>query len=923
MLLALTLALQAGAQFPPMPQRHVPDSGVIASGARVTPAGVQSVFEGQVGGVRFGRNPAELWVAVPNHAYHLAWRENRVLSQAAFVGRPGVQGVSLDPASGRVLVTAVSKLPSDVAQSRLPGGRPLNRSKSVALLFAYSGDETVRITAGRDTTPALRGGVPPDSASVVAQSPALGDFMAGAPAAAAQAVGASKRLAVVPLPANDALAVLDAADATLLRTIPLGVLPVSAVIADNGTVAWVSNFGGPKPRNGSRAAAECCDPRAESVRVDNRGVALSGSVTRVDLVEGRVTDVISVGLHPTSLVWDQRRQLLFVANGNSDDVSVVDTRRKMVASTLTLAPFRQNKIGLAPTAVALAPDHNTLFVALGGVNAVAVLDVSAVAGAAGVAPLRGLIPTGWYPSSLDISSDGVTLAVGTLFGVGSGNGTLSGLSSGYVHAVRGAVNLISVPGAEQLAAYTTSVAHNNRLTLATSRDAPDIAPRRGVAARAVPERPGEPSLIDHVVYIIKENRTFDQVLGDIGKGARDPSLVMYGRDVTPNAHAIAEQFVLLDHFFASGGNSADGHQWLTQANETEYPMWPLYFGRSYPSEGNDPLTYSSGGFLWEAAQSRGKRVVVFGEYAPAASDSIPTVRSRLLSQYRDSLPHNPAFFRSLLTKRYNTRSAIPSLDKILVREYPGWTQETPDVIKADVFLEHLREWETRGDMPNLAMVILPSDHTVGTTPGWCTPRACVADNDLALGRIVEGLTHSAFWKSMAVLVVEDDAQDGVDHIDGHRTVALVASPFARRGVIDSTFYSQPSMVKTVELMLGLPALSMFDLVATGMHASFLAPHEKPDFTMFTALAPQQSLYETNQRLGAIRGPFAAERRKAALASSRMRFDEPDAAPSDALNRILWHDARGWSVRYPGVRQALFFPLAVAIDDDERPNRRKR
>jgi len=186
-------------------------------------------------------------------------------------------------------------------------------------------------------------------------------------------------------------------------------------------------------------------------------------------------------------------------------------------------------------------------------------------------------------------------------------------------------------------------------------------------------------LIDYVVYIVRENRTYDQVLGDIGKGASDSSLVQYGRDVTPNAHALAEQFVLLDHFFASGGNSADGHNWLTQAIETEYPMWPLYTGRSYPSEGVDPLAYSSGGFLWEAAQAKGRTVRVFGEYAPSPQWDSASVRTSLLAQYRDSQPHNPAYFRGLVAKRYNTRSDIPSLDRLLVREYPGWTQTIPDV----------------------------------------------------------------------------------------------------------------------------------------------------------------------------------------------------------------------------------------------------
>jgi hypothetical protein len=397
---------------------------------------------------------------------------------------------------------------------------------------------------------------------------------------------------------------------------------------------------------------------------------------------------------------------------------------------------------------------------------------------------------------------------------------------------------------------------------------------------------------------------------------------MYGRDVTPNTHALAEQFVLLDHFFASGGNSADGHQWLTQANETEYPMWPLYYGRSYPSEGNDALAYSSGGFLWESAQARGLRTISFGEYAPAPSDSVATVRSGLLQQYRDSQPHNPAYFRSVLGRMYDTRSPIPSLDKILVREYPGWTQEVPDVVKADVFLDHLREWNDAHTMPNLVLVILPSDHTVGTSAGWCAPKACVADNDLALGKMVEGLTHSEFWKRMAILVVEDDAQNGVDHIDGHRTVALVASPYAKRGAIDSTFYSQPSMVKTIELMLGLPAMSIFDLVAREMRESFIADGASPDLTPFTALMPKQSIFELNQKVGAIQGPFAAERKRAAVASARMNFREPDAAPSDKLNRILWFDAQGWGKPFPGVKRSLFFPMSLDISDEDRDEKKK-
>jgi hypothetical protein len=631
----------------------------------------------------------------------------------------------------------------------------------------------------------------------------------------------------------------------------------------------------------------------------------------VDLVKGVVERDIVAGRHPTSLAWDQRGNRLYVADGNSDSVTIIDTKTQS-ATRMSVAPFRQRQIGLSPTAIALSPDGRTLFVALGGANAVAMYDVSGPR-----ARLAGLIPTAWYPNSLDVSADGKLLAIGALLGVGSGEGTTSGKRGRYVHANRGSVNVLPVPTAAELLAFTTAVAANNRLTPASSGAPPTLA--KSNVPRAVPQQPGDPSLINHVVFIIKENRTFDQVLGDGDRGARDSSLVQYGRDVTPNAHALSEQFVTLDHFFASGGNSADGHNWLTQATETEYPMWPLYFGRSYPSEGNDALAYSSGGFLWESAQAKKKTVTIFAEYAPSLEKSSAAVRSQMFEQYMQR-PDDYALHREMLRARYNTQSQIPSLDRTLIREYPGWTLEAPDVVKAGDILWHLGNWESSGQMPNLVMIILPSDHTEGTSPDWCTPKACVADNDLALGKIVQGLSHSRFWKDMAILVVEDDAQNGVDHIDGHRTVALTISPYARRGIVDSTFYSQPSMVKTIELMLGLPAMSLFDLVATDMRASFIDATAKPDMRPYTALTPKQSLLEKNKRVSALTGPHAAERRTAALASARMSFDGPDEAPSEALNRILWHDAKGWKATYPTVRRSLFFPMSVDIADEDRDER---
>jgi YVTN family beta-propeller protein len=885
-LFALALALQQ--PTPDVPQRSVADPGVIATGQRISPAGVQTVFTGRVGGVRFGSSSDEIWVAVPGNAFRLQWRANKVIARPAVDGRPGIYGVSVDPATHRAFVSFVGRVPR-AEQER-------TRARDMAQVHIFGA--------------AVNG----DSAQGEGNSGALGDYMAGAPAIAARSGSDGRRVAVLPLPANDELAVLDADNAEVIRFVKLGVEPIAAAISADGRVAYVTVLGGAKPSAGSRSARQCCDPRAEAVRVDARGIAEAGNVTRVDVVTGTVVKEIPVGRHPTAIVWDERGAKLYVADGNADSVTVIDTRSDAVVARIAIAPFRERRIGLAPTALALSHDARTLYVALGGVNAVAVYDV-------GDAPARmrlvGLVPTAWYPSTLDASSDSKFLAVGALFGVGSGEGSTGG-SPGkrgrYVHAVRGSVSVIPIPSPAELTAFTTAVAANNRLTLASSVAAPPVA--GAMRPMAVPLRPGDPSLINHVVFIVKENRTFDQILGDLDRGDRDSSLVIYGRDVTPNTHALAEQFVTLDHFFASGGNSADGHQWLTQANETDYPMWPLYYGRSYPSEGQDPLAYSSGGFLWENAQLKGKTVTVFGEYAPAPLTNSESFRSATLEQYR-LRPTDYAFHRAALKKRYDTRSEIPSLDRTLVREYPGWTMEVPDVVKAADILSHLGEWEASGAMPNLVMVILPSNHTTGTSAGWCTPRACVADNDLALGQIVQGLTHSRFWKDMAILVVEDDAQDGVDHVDGHRTVALAISPYARRGVVDSTYYSQPSMVKTIELMLGLPSMSIFDLVATDMRASFVEPETQPNTTPYTAIEPRQSLYDVNPPVRAITGPHASERRLAALRSARMSFEGPDEAPSDALNRILWHDVHGWNTPYPTLKRSVFFPMSVYIDDEDR------
>jgi hypothetical protein len=424
---------------------------------------------------------------------------------------------------------------------------------------------------------------------------------------------------------------------------------------------------------------------------------------------------------------------------------------------------------------------------------------------------------------------------------------------------------------------------------------------------AVPVAAGDPSLIEHVVYIIKENRTYDQVFGDLPHGNGDSSLLLFGEDVAPNQRRLAREFVLLDNLYATGGNSGDGHQWATQANESDYAMWPGYTGRSYPFDGADPLAYAPGGFIWDGARQMNKTVRIYGEFVPAERGVAPKEREALLQEWEKGAD---------FSNRWKPTPRVQGMAEFVAPDFPAFNLAIPDVVRADLFLRDLRAWEQAGTMPNLVMMLLPVNHTYGTAPTLSTPQAMVADNDLAVGRVVEALTRSRFWPRMAIFVVEDDAQDGVDHVDGHRTVALAVSPYVRRHHVDSTFYSQPSILKTIELMLGLPPLSIFDRIAIDMRASFT---DEPDLAPYTAVVPAQSLHDVNPLPSALKGAA----REAALASARMRFDVPDAAPTDRLNRIVWHAIRGWNATYPGVRRAVFAPLSIDLDDDERQEAGRR
>jgi len=878
-LLQILLALAplgARGQTAERPARAVPDPGVVTTRQAISPAGAQSVFEGRVHGVAFGTSSATIYAIISASSggafFELDWATNKVVRFTRDTARPGMQGVAFDPASGEPLMTGV-------AASSNSG----KREGGVELLAM--GAAGARVLADH-----------------------LGTDVVGGVAIAALKNQQGERCAVVPLTRNDELAVFDLEAARLKGKVKTGIAPFGAVIDATGSVAYVSNWGGRIPTNVDVTARTGYDPAADRVVVDGRGIASTGTVTRVDLLTMQATATIPVGLHPGALYWDHERNRVYVANSNSDSVSVIDTRSNVVARTIAIQPFERRVGGIAPNAVAADAVGKRLYVACGGINAVAVVTI---AEGADFGTLEGLIPTGWYPTHLGLSPDGKYLAVSTLLGVGSGwnseavkllektNGLDLQIAPNrrYVHAYRGSVQVLPVPEPAQLAGYTTAVAENNHLRLEGDVRGKSEAGRsesaRATAPAPAPNRAGDPSLVEHVVYIVKENRSYDQVLGDMSKGNSEPSLLVFGPDVTPNQHRLADQFVLLDNFYAAGGNSADGHQWVTQAAETDYCYWPGYFGRSYPKNGNDPLAYANSGFIWDAALGQKKSVQIFGEYVGDMPGLKLDARAGMLQEYKEGRE---------FSGRFNTVAPIAPMNKILAKDFPAYGLQAPDVVRAKIFLAHLKEWEAKGQMPNLTIIQLPSDHTAGTTPGFSTPKACIADNDLALGQIVEGLSKSSFWKKMAIFVVEDDAQAGLDHVDGHRTVALAISPYIRRGAVDSTFYSHPSMLKTMELMLGLPTLSLFDLIANDMRNSFQAT---ADLTPYTVQTPKQSIYDLNPPAQALHGAA----RRAALASMRMNFMEPDAAPVEVLNRIIWHDAMGWQRAYPKGRRAVFAPYA--------------
>lgn len=668
----------------------------------------------------------------------------------------------------------------------------------------------------------------------------------------------------------------------LLRAFDVGVAPYGIVLA--GHKAYVSNWGGRRPD-----ASSVTGPagRGTLVRVDPvRYIANEGSVSVVDLAAGRVLSEVLVGLHSSGLARTPDGRYVVVANAGSDSLCVIDTRTDRLIDIISLRWHPNDFFGASPNALAFDATGRQLYVCNGTQNAVAV-----VAFKPRKAKLLGLIPVGWFPGDIVFDAARRTLHVANIKGIGSWKKYAPGQTNHFnSHQYFGTLSLVPVPNKAELARHTQAVLRNYRRAVVELARLPA---RPGQPPRPVPERVGEPSVFKHVVYVIKENRTYDQVLGDMPEGNGDPSLCIFGERITPNQHKIAREFVLLDNTYCSGILSADGHQWADTAFATDYLEKSFAgFPRSYPDgmedDDIDALAYAPSGFIWDNALAHGKTLRVYGEFAITETrwkDPAKSGKPRFLDYYRD-------FINGTGLIEIWSRPAIESLRSYLCTNTVGWDMDIPDVFRAAQFIKELRQFETKGEFPNLVIICLPNDHTSGTRAGSPTPAAQVADNDLAFGQIVEAISHSRFWKETCILAIEDDPQNGWDHVSGYRTTAYVVSPYTKRRAVVKTNYNQTSLLRTIELILGLPPMNQMDASATPMFDCFT---HTPDFTPFTAVPNNVPLDEMNPEPKAIQDPIL---RRYALASAKLPLDKIDQCPEDLFNRILWHAMKGPRTPYP-------------------------
>jgi YVTN family beta-propeller protein len=655
------------------------------------------------------------------------------------------------------------------------------------------------------------------------------------------------------------------------------------------------------------ASAPQCQPYGVTLSADGKTAYVSDwgehSVSMISTATHSLMGKVTVGTHPMALETNpvSARHEVYVANGDGDSVSVIDTSTNTVSRTLDLAPYQAAPVGSNPDALAVSADGRTLYVSNGGNNDVAVIDLDASTN-----PIQGMIPTAWYPTGVRLSKDGQTLYVINAKGLGAGpnpayqQGKYAPPQQYVGSMMHGTLSVVSSPAGPGLQRYTEQVVRNNGFDERDKvRSAQNGEGDEG--GSVIPRRVGDPSPIKHVIYVVKENRTYDEVLGSLGKGNGDPSLNLFGEDSAPNIRDLARQFVTLDNFYASAEVSADGWNWSTAANANNYVqrMWPANYsgrGRGYDFEGGNYATAPNvdphNAYLWDRLAGAGKTFRNYGFFTVfGSSPAVPEPTAKNL-QGRTS-PTFPGYNLSIADSPCGPASLTkPS-------RYTEWENE-------------FKHYEAGSDLPAFEFVRFPNDHTRGTSPGAETPRRYVADNDYAVGKLVDTVSHSKYWSSTAIFVVEDDAQDGPDHVDAHRTEALVVSPYTQTGKVDSTLYGTVSMLRTMELVSGLKPLTQFDASATPMLNSFSS---KPNTKAYAARVPQVLSPECPTGQGASGATTNTADSPMAAESAAMNFDTADAPDNRLLNQAIWQSVKGADSPMPEPKNATMAPPTPSRDAD--------
>ncbi|MGB4769989.1 MAG: alkaline phosphatase family protein [Chitinophagaceae bacterium] len=652
-----------------------------------------------------------------------------------------------------------------------------------------------------------------------------------------------------------------------------GVAPFGVVVANDKV--YVTNWGGPQVTDSSRVTAGV--PWGLAYTDKTTGATAEGSVSVYDAVSGRVLKQIKTGLHPNEIISSSDGKFLYVSNGNSDDVTVIATKNDQVSEQIPVGMYRANfkKEGSSPNGLVLDRENTRLFVSNGMDNAVAIVRLGKLSAShsKGSSFIEGFIPTEAYPSGSALIND--TLVVANLESEGA-NVINANRKARGIHYQLGSVSIIPLPGAEVLKGYTALAFES---AMFSKMDALSELPRADVLPVPVPERIGEPSVFKHVVYIIKENKTYDQVFGDMKEGRGDSSLCVFGERITPNIHALARTFGWMDNYYASGKSSAEGHQWSNAAIVSDYVEKNVRaWFRSYPHRQTDAMVYNKQGYIWNNAVTHGKTVRIYGEACTTVYDE----KLKWLDLYRS--------YQSGTKPSWQNTSTIDNILPLISPMFPDNDNLVfSDQQRAAIFLTEWEQYEKDGNLPNLMILSLPNDHTAGTSPGFPTPNAMVADNDLALGKIIDRIMKSKYFDSTVIFITQDDSQGGWDHISAYRTVGIVISAYSTGSVIKSN-YNQTSMVRTMEQILGLPPMNVIDATAQPMFDCFANTKKNFKFDYLNTNIP---LDEMNKPLSALKGI----EKKYAKQSMNEVYNEVDGGEDDEMNRIIWFYAKGRK-KYP-------------------------